>query len=218
MYCRKCGALIPDDADYCTECGQACNYTKTNNNEPQKNICGKNNIYEIKKNISDIGKHKRKVIPVIIGLLVIVAVISILGGRCEANGCSNKAEYGDYCAMHVCLAPGCTFKRAYDSSYCYSHTDTIGGNASKDLKFSNLDIDHNSSYTVLNGTVTNTGNRTYEFIEIKGAFKDSSGKVVDTDWTYAVGSEGLAPGESTTFRMSVPKDYSIRDCSISIID
>ena len=70
----------------------------------------------------------------------------------------------------------------------------------------------------MNGTVTNKGIRTYDFVEIKGIFKDSYGNVVDTDWTYAVGSEGLAPGESKTFNMSVPKDYSITDCTISIID
>lgn len=211
MYCRKCGALIPDDADFCTECGQSCNLTPAKNTTIQKHNFDKDKINNFKEN-------KKNLIPIGIGLLIIIVVFSIFGGRCEANNCSNKAEYGDYCAIHVCLAPGCTFKRAYDSSYCYTHTDAIGGNASRDLKFSNLDIEHNSSYTVLNGTVTNKGSKTYEFIEIKGAFKDSSGNVVDTDWTYAVGSEGLAPGESTTFRMSVPKDYSIRDCSVSIID
>ena len=42
-------------------------------------------------------------------------------------------------------------------------------------------------------------------------------QVVDTDWTYAVGAEGLAPGESSTFRMSVDRDYSIRDCSVTLM-
>ena len=53
---------------------------------------------------------------------------------------------------------------------------------------------------------------------MKGAFKDSSGNVLDTDSTYVVGSEGLAPGESSSFRLSVDKDSKITDCSVSILD
>lgn len=86
------------------------------------------------------------------------------------------------------------------------------------LKFSNLKISSNSSYTICTGTITNNGKKTYKFVQIKGAFKNSSGTVIDTDSTYAVGSEGLAPGESKTFRMSVDKDYSISSCSVSIYD
>lgn len=64
----------------------------------------------------------------------------------------------------------------------------------------------------------NTGTKTYYYVEVKGSFKDSSGNVLDTDWTYAAGSEGLAPGESSSFRLSVDKDYDITDCSVSILD
>lgn len=86
------------------------------------------------------------------------------------------------------------------------------------LKISNVSVTSNSSYTVCTGTITNNGKKNYSFVEVKGAFKNSSGTVLDTDWTYAVGSEGLAPGESKSFRMSVPKNYSISSCSVSIMD
>ena len=42
--------------------------------------------------------------------------------------------------------------------------------------------------------------------------------MVDTDWTYVVGSEGLAPGETKSYHLSVPKDYTIRSCTVSILD
>ena len=86
------------------------------------------------------------------------------------------------------------------------------------LKISGVSVTSNSSYTVCTGTITNNGKKTYKYVEIKGSFKNSSGTVLDTDWTYAVGSEGLAPGESKTFRMSVPKNYDIKSCSVSITD
>lgn len=86
------------------------------------------------------------------------------------------------------------------------------------LKISGVSVTSNSSYTVCTGTITNNGKKTYKYVKVKGAFKNSSGSTIDTDWTYAVGSEGLAPGESKTFRMSVSKNYSISKCSVSIYD
>ena len=86
------------------------------------------------------------------------------------------------------------------------------------LKISDLTWDNNSSYNVCTGKVKNTGEKTYYFVTVKGSFKDSSGNVLDTDSTYAVGSEGLAPGESSSFRLSVKRDYDITDCSVSILD
>lgn len=97
------------------------------------------------------------------------------------------------------------------SSYSYSSGYT-------DLDVNRLEWDSNSSYTICTGKVTNNGEKTYTFVTVKGSFKDSSGSVLDTDSTYAVGSEGLAPGESTSFRLSVDKDSKITDCSVSILD
>lgn len=213
MYCRKCGQEIDNDAKFCPYCKEETNPA------PQKNAA----IKKLKNNIT-ITKLKKKSLSfwgglgaVIVG---IIFVISYFAGRCEASGCNNKAEYGDYCIRHVCLYRECTRQRGYNSSYCYLHEedDEDYSSAIYDLDFSNIKIETNSSYTICTGKVTNNGSRTYKFVEVKGAFKDRSGNVVDTDWTYAVGSEGLAPGESTTFRLSVDKDYSIDTCSVSILD
>ena len=86
------------------------------------------------------------------------------------------------------------------------------------LKIQDTKLEHDSSYTICTGKVKNTGNKTYYFVEVKGSFKDSSGNIVDTDSTYAAGSEGLAPNESSSFRLSVSKDRSIHSCSVSILD
>jgi len=64
----------------------------------------------------------------------------------------------------------------------------------------------------------NNGSKTYKYVKVKGAFIDSRGNVVDTDWTYAIGGEGLEPGESTKFRLSVNKSFLIEDCDITFMD
>lgn len=56
---------------------------------------------------------------------------------------------------------------------------------------------HGASNPYVSGTAINNSSKTVEFIKIKVALKDSSGKVTNTVWTYAVGAEGLAPGETT---------------------
>lgn len=101
------------------------------------------------------------------------------------------------------------------SGYSSSYTSESGYSA---LDICDLEWDNNSSYNVCVGKVKNTGKRTYYFVTVKGSFKDSYGNVLDTDSTYAVGSEGLAPGESSSFRLSVKKDYKITDCTVSLLD
>ena len=39
-----------------------------------------------------------------------------------------------------------------------------------------------------------------KFVEVKVALYND-GKVTDTDWTYAVGAEGLEPGESSQWKL-----------------
>lgn len=108
---------------------------------------------------------------------------------------------------------GGTFSSNDDSTSSYSYESGYTA-----LKITDLEWDNNSSYNVCTGKVKNTGDKTYYYVKVKGSFEDASGNVLDTDWTYAVGSEGLASGESTSFRLSVDKDQHITDCTVSILD
>lgn len=110
------------------------------------------------------------------------------------------------------------------TGYFYS-SDPYGSSYSSDyesgataLKVTPTSLTSNSYYTTCKGSVKNNGTRTYKYVEVKGAFKDSNGNVIDTDWTYAVGSEGLAPGESSTFEVSVPYNSDIDSCTVSLLD
>jgi len=144
---------------------------------------------------------------------------------CNYSGCENGKSYdGDYCYQHTCSELFCTEKIYDDSEYCLTHafpellSSSNSESAEYVLTFSDITIEHGYSYTTCTGKIKNNGKSTYEFVEVKGAFKNSYGTVLDTDWTYAVGSEGLAPGESSTFSMSVPIDRTIRSCTVTLKD
>lgn len=105
-----------------------------------------------------------------------------------------------------------------ESLYDYGGENYSYDFGASELRVKNVKVQSNSIYTKCTGVLTNEGDRTYRFIEIKGAFKDIFGKVVDTDSTYAAGAEGLAPGESTTFEMFVDENSLIKSCEVSVFD
>lgn len=188
MYCTKCGKRIEDDSKFCNYCGQQVRTVQPVQSEQFQN-----------QPTPAPGRLPRGV-AFIIGAVVIALLITGIS-RCSKNDDKEEETDSDYSSYS-----------SYSSNSMSEYTYAL-----LYLKESNVSITHNSSYTVCTGTIKNTGTSTVSFVKIKGAFTDYSGNVVDTDWTYAVGSEGLAPGESTSFRMSVPKDSSIKTCKISFI-
>ena len=220
MFCRKCGAKLPDDAEFCTDCGQETVRKKEGDAIPSAGINqGKKKNLNVLHRSPERMKEYRLCMAVL--LLIAIAAGGVLiakGSVCKSAGCDEKAQYGDYCRYHVCMYSGCESKRENGESYCWYHLETTKPKAEEDLSFSSLRLENSYSYTRLEGKLTNYGTATYTFVKVKGAFEDRYGSVIDTDWTYAVGGEGLEPGESVTFHLSVDKNYSIDDCSLSIMD
>ncbi|MCD8192761.1 MAG: FxLYD domain-containing protein [Oscillospiraceae bacterium] len=223
-FCKYCGARVADDTSQCPECGKFIDTKSVAESvlEPQKKLA---------LDKTNANRKKRSVILIfvfcVIALIFILIVIN--SGKCEVDGCNNKAISGmDYCYYHKCAVTSCNNRKYAFSNYCYSHyllyDDDDAESSyktpvySSELKISNVELSSSKNYTVVEGTLTNNSEQTVSYVKIKGAFEDSSGKVLDTDWTYAVGSEGLEPGETCTWRMSVKKDSSIKDCSVTILD
>ncbi|MCD8290841.1 MAG: FxLYD domain-containing protein [Prevotella sp.] len=86
------------------------------------------------------------------------------------------------------------------------------------LQVSDIKITNSSYHTTCTGSLKNTGSKTYKYVKVKGSFKDANGNVIDTDSAYAVGSEGLEPGESTTFDVFVTKNSDIKSCDVTVYD
>ena len=224
-FCKYCGTEISETDELCPNCGRNLKSNSTND-ATQKNSTI-NHIETVTKSIRKHPKFLFGIVALIVCALIVL--IAVNPGKCKYSGCGNKAVSGsDYCYSHKCAVESCKDSRIVYSNYFYKHyllydddaQEEFGSDPvySHELKISNVKLSSNSSYTIAEGTITNNSDQTVSFVEIKGAFKTSSGSVVDTDWTYAVGSEGLAPGESCKWRLSVSKDWSIKDCTVTVID
>ena len=157
-------------------------------------------------------KNRKPLIAILIILgIIIVWAIWYSATRCEYSGCNeHKTSSSSYCEYH---------KRYYDNLLkSYSNSDNSSYKSKFDLQISGVSVSTNSAATYCTGTIKNTGSSTFKFVKVKGSFKDYNGNVIETGDSYAVGSEGLAPGESTTFRISCSRNTSVKSCSVSIYD
>ncbi|MDF2544179.1 MAG: hypothetical protein K0S47_3897 [Herbinix sp.] len=99
------------------------------------------------------------------------------------------------------------------TSLCVSNEDD-----ESEIDFFNIELSSIAGNTICTGTVVNKSDHTYSFIKIIGNFKNSAGRAVKVAWTYAVGNEGLDPGESVKFTLSVNKDPDIASCEVEVVN
>ena len=223
-FCKYCGAEISEGTAACPSCGKKLVKKDANEkNRTPESILTKTN------SLSGTSAKSRVIyIGAAIAAVMILVMIIVMGGRCRASGCSNRKATGtDYCYYHKCDVNGCRKERLSYSNYCYEHRSLYEDTDSEDtgdygaysweLKISDVLVYSEYSFTYAEGSLTNNSDSTVKFVKVKGAFKDRSGRVIDTDWTYAVGGEGLSPGESCKWKMSVEKDINIKDCDVSIM-
>ena len=208
-FCKYCGEQISNDVDYCPYCGKALRSEQ--HSTPLKN-----------------PSQKRTLLWILLGIIgIIIVILAINSTKCKSSGCSNNAIKGkDYCYAHKCSISSCDARSFSMSDYCHFHYSLYNDDSfaqtnyvsSNELKISNVTLRSTSGYTYAEGTITNTSDSDVSFVKIKGTFENSIGTVIDTDWTYAVGSEGLSPGETCKWELSVRKDSSIKKCSVKILD
>lgn len=228
MFCKYCGNPTEGDSQICDTCASIAGsiVDESGLSESEVDLISES---EAKGSPPPEDGAKLKVpkpLLVAVGVVIVIVLAIIIGyfaTRCGHTGCYNYASCGDYCEEHVCaMYPSCTSERASDSAYCYYHKGMLEELTSKSKNISVSDVrmqrEKYSSYVNVTGTVKNNGTVTFDFVRVKAAFKNSAGSVVDTDWTYAVGSEGLAPGESTTFELYVKDSGSISTVDVTVID
>ena len=189
--CGECGHSISDKASQCPNCGNPIRR-------------------EIKIKVPTFFQSVNKYILflIIVGIAVL-AFICFLLTRCIIPNCfKGKYKGNDYCAEHMLL---------YDNS-AYDITSTFDDNENKKNAYADLTLNVTGLYDhqYCEGTISNQGRDTYYFVKVKASFKDSMGNVIETGDSYAVGNEGLAPGEKTSFYIYGNENRDIEDCSVEI--
>ncbi|MBR5488155.1 MAG: FxLYD domain-containing protein, partial [Firmicutes bacterium] len=88
--------------------------------------------------------------------------------------------------------------------------------ADRDLVFS-AELREGYSYITLEGTVTNEGNMSHEWVKIEICFLDNESNVVDTESFYVITDE-LGPTKAKKFSTMVKKDEKITSYTIDVIE
>ncbi len=210
--CPECGESVPDDVAACPNCGYPIK--RSVNVEKTQTVSNSFNISKTSDtSTTPTTPTKKKVLIVISLLLVCVAgwYIWFSSTRCEWSGCmEHKASGSSYCTYH---------KNYLKSLSSYSSGSSSYSSKSRlDLQISNVSVHSNSVSTYCTGTIKNNGDSSFKFVQVKGSFKDSSGNVIETGDGYAVGSEGLSPGESTSFKIYCDHNSKVKSCSVTIYD
>lgn len=75
------------------------------------------------------------------------------------------------------------------------------------LRITDVDWNKRDRYGSISATLKNNGLNEYKYIKVAAVFKDAFGEIVASDWTYAVNSVPLEPGESKSFSISMDTYY-----------
>lgn len=181
---------------------------------------------------------------VLIGLLVVLILNAknryILQKLCDENGVLHKTRAVLVTILALLLVAALIvgniisqsfydhYLRPSHSVYSYSSTTSSSsssqGTMSHDtycrlyVKISGVTVTHSGNYAYCRGKVTNNGSYDVRYVKVKAVAKDRSGNIVDTDWTYAVDSSWLSPGESKSFEMMIrDESKKITTCDVTIL-
>ncbi len=111
---------------------------------------------------------------------------------------------------------------AKSSSYSSYKTPTpTKSYSAKDLDLKLLEQDHSGDYITLTYKITNNSKyHTFSYVEVTVKLLDADEKVLTSDWTYAVDSNGLYAGDSQEFDIMIkkPSDGKVEKFQASITD
>ena len=137
-------------------------------------------------------RHLKRVVAVILTIFMIMTLFACGGASPSSKKSNSSSATSTYEMDHA--------------TYCAVY-----------MKVSDVNVTHSGSYAYVKGTITNNGSYQIKFVKVKASCLDSSGNVIDTDWTYAVDSSWLDPGESNTFEMMVKDENSrIKDAKVTV--
>ncbi len=209
--CRKCGAELQEDQNFCPKCGLQIMTPGTVRLSTEQPAEAESNTSQSKEDkplpIQPFAKKKmsEKGLLAIVGVVALVVILSVAtrGNRNSHTGSNNNSS-GNSSSSTSYSSSSAQMDHAL---YCMLY-----------MTVSDVKVKHERDYTYISGTITNDGTYQIKYVKVKAACKDRSGTVIDTDWTYAVDSSWLDPGESNTFEMMVrDEEGRIKDADVSVV-
>ena len=110
---------------------------------------------------------------------------------------------------------------SYSSRKSSSSSSSFRYPSASDLQISNVKVQTDSAATYCTGIIKNNGSVTFKSIQLKASFKDGGGNVIETGRSYVDGAEGLAPGDSESFRIychSFDRNPKVKSCDVRVCD
>ncbi|WP_313757193.1 FxLYD domain-containing protein [Tissierella sp.] len=94
----------------------------------------------------------------------------------------------------------------------------IEDNRKNPFEFEGVKMTVSGNYIYYTGYVKNISDLKFFYIKVKATYYDENKDVIDTDWTYAVGSEGLSPNDRKSFEIMTKYNESVTQGSLSVLD
>lgn len=89
---------------------------------------------------------------------------------------------------------------------------------SKLLTLEDTSCKKDNGYIYASGYIKNNSSRTFSYIKIQTDFTDLQKNIIDTNYTYAVGSEGLGANSRKSYEVMNKDSEAITNCYYKIID
>ncbi len=86
------------------------------------------------------------------------------------------------------------------------------------LQITGVYVVKSGEQSIVSGIIKNNGLNFYQNVKIQGDFYDKDGNLVYSNSSYAVGAEGLSPGEDMSFKEIIPIDADISKCTVKVIE
>lgn len=126
------------------------------------------------------------------------------------------------CALTACtMLSGCipTSSSKDSGSYTKQQSTPVVKTNHNAFRITDVSVTSNGkSSKVATGTIKNNDTESHTFAYIKVSFLDSDMDVVSVEGLYAVGKEGLSPGESTTWRVHTDYNSKITSARAEVVD
>lgn len=126
------------------------------------------------------------------------------------------------CALLLCtLLSGCvpTSSSKDSGTYTESRSTPVVQTNHNAFRITDVSVESNGkSSKVATGTIKNNDDVSHEFVYIKVSFLNADMDVISVEGLYAVGKEGLSPGESTTWRVHTDYNTEIASARAEVVE